>query len=62
VVYTWLPVWLSANGDWHINQVVLRPARLVLRRVLRVCRVSVFKPAIQANSAWPSSAGRQNQY
>jgi len=47
-------IWFSGNVVWHINEVALRRARLVLRWVtVRGYTVLVFNQAAQANSAWP---------
>ena len=48
-------VWLSGNIVERINEVTLRRAGLVLRRVtVRGYTVLVSSQATQAHSAWPS--------
>ena len=47
----------------RINELALRQAGLILRRVtVRGYTVLVFNRATQANSAWPSLVGRRNDY
>ena len=54
----WVAVWHSGNALVLINIVALRRARLLLIWVtVRGYTISVFNPATQANSAWPSLLG-----
>ena len=57
-----MAVWLSGNIVGRVNEVTLRPAVLVLRRVtVRVFTVLVLNQAIQANSAFhPSGVGKSS--
>jgi len=54
----YVPIWLNGNTAGRINEVSLRRAGLVLRRVT-VCdyTILVFNQVTRANSAWPSIRG-----